>query len=208
MRIVIRSTDGDDVRETKCQRRTCVEKNRGSRRRWKSRVAVNVSVRKGGVSSALRELLRAHADLDRICVLVVEAHVERCSAAFASKDTRHWPRRIRACGRGKESESKKASDGSHCCEVVTHRRAQELLNMITLSLPSHIVPFTLARCCALFQPLSSPHSLGSFSPASPLNVPEAACVSETSSTRRNGQMGRFCKVCRKRNTSSFSFGDI
>ena len=119
MRIVIRSTDGDDVRETKCQRRTCVEKNRGSRRRWKSRVAVNVSVRKGGVSSALRELLRAHADLDRICVLVVEAHVERCSAAFASKDTRHWPRRIRACGRGKESESKKASDTSHCVRVGT-----------------------------------------------------------------------------------------
>ena len=116
MRIVIRSTDGDDVRETTCQRRTCVEKNRGSRRRWESRVAVNVSVRKGGVSSALRELLRAHADLDRICVLVVEAHVERCCAAFASKDTRHWPRRIRACGRGKQSESKKASDGSHCCE--------------------------------------------------------------------------------------------
>ena len=135
MRIVIRSTDGDDVRETKCQRRTCVEKNRGSRRRWKSRVAVNVSVRKGGVSSALRELLRAHADLDRICVLVVEAHVERCSAAFASKDTRHWPRRIRACGRGKESESKKASDGSHCCEVVTHRRAQELLPCVTLRVP-------------------------------------------------------------------------
>ena len=119
MRIVIRSTDGDDVRETTCQRRTCVEKNRGSRRRWESRVAVNVSVRKGGVSSALRELLRAHADLDRICVLVVEAHVERCCAAFASKDTRHWPRRIRACGRGKQSESKKASDGSHCCEVGT-----------------------------------------------------------------------------------------
>ena len=141
MRIVIRSTDGDDVRETTCQRRTCVEKNRGSRRRWESRVAVNVSVRKGGVSSALRELLRAHADLDRICVLVVEAHVERCSAAFASKDTRHWPRRIRACGRGKESESKKASDGSHCCEVVTHRRAQELLPGACVTLPEKIYPF-------------------------------------------------------------------
>ena len=84
----------------------------------------------------------------------------------------------------------------------------DALNMITLSLPSHIVLVTLARCCALFQPLSSPHSLGSFSPASPLNMFEATCVTETSSTRRNGQMGRFCKGCRKRNTSSFSFGDI
>ena len=110
MRIVIRSTDGDDVRETTCQRRTCVEKNRGSRRRWESRVAVNVSVRKGGVSSALRELLRAHADLDAVDVLVVEAHIERCFAAFSSEDTRHGRRRIRVCGRGKEGESKTDAD--------------------------------------------------------------------------------------------------